>query len=40
MRGAIQYDDMLQLSVAERQIISDFVKSRLDLELSKVNPNY
>lgn len=39
-RGSIQYNEMLHVSYAERQLMSEFIKKRMDVELSKTNPNY
>ena len=40
MRGAIQYHDMLQTIPAEREIISDFVKKRLESQKKSMYPVY
>lgn len=40
MRGSIQYSDMLLLSHAEREMIDDFIKERLESESKKVHPIY
>jgi hypothetical protein len=35
MRGSIQYNDMLHLSVPERTAIKEFINERLEHELKK-----
>ena len=40
MRGSIQYGDMLLLSHAERDMINDFIKERLEAEGKKIHPVY
>jgi len=40
MRGAISYDQMLERTFAERQMISEFVTHRLEAEKAKMYPNY
>jgi hypothetical protein len=40
MRGSIQYDDMLMRTPGEREIIADFIKSRLEQENEKMYPVY
>jgi hypothetical protein len=40
MRGSIQYGDMLLLSHAERDMIEDFIKERLEAEGKKIHPVY
>lgn len=38
MRGSIQYNDLLHLSIPEKRAISDFISNRLEHELKK--PGY
>ena len=40
MRGAIQYHDLLLTVPAEREIISDFIKSRLESQKKAIHPVY
>lgn len=40
MRGSIQYNEMMNLSYYERQSISIFIKTRLEIEDKKMYPNY
>lgn len=40
MRGAIQYKDMLNLSLIERQQVSMFINKRLEVEMKRSNPQY
>lgn len=40
MRGAISYEEMMMRTPGERQRIRDFLKSRLEAEGKKLNPNY
>ena len=40
MRGAVQYHDMLMMTYGERDLISDFIKERLEQESGKMNPTY
>jgi len=40
MRGSIQYNDMLNRTYAERQMIGDFVEERLTVEGKRSNPVY
>jgi len=35
MRGGLTKEEMLDLTPYEREIISEFIKERLDIELSK-----
>lgn len=35
MRGSIQYNDMLHLSVPERTAVSEFINNRMENELKK-----
>jgi hypothetical protein len=39
MRGSIQYNDMLQMSVPERMAVHDFISKRLEIELKKPSPH-
>jgi hypothetical protein len=40
MRGSISYDEMMQLSHGEREMISEFLKKRLEVEAERLHPNY
>lgn len=40
MRGAIQYDDMLLRTPAERQMFQDFISERFEVEKDNPYPNY
>lgn len=40
MRGAIQYNDALELTAMEREIHTTFLNKHLDKEVKKINPNY
>ncbi len=40
MRGSIQYNDMMNMSFVEREIISNFIEERLENENKKMYPNY
>jgi hypothetical protein len=40
MRGAITYTEMMGLTHGEREMISEFLKQRLELESDKMHPNY
>jgi len=41
MRGAVQYRDMLyHMTYAERQMMADFLKDRIEHERKKLNPVY
>lgn len=40
MRGAIQYRDMLDMSMMERQAVSTFITKRLKDESGKMYPQY
>lgn len=40
MRGSIQYKDMLNMSLVERQEVSDFIEKRLEDESKKMYPIY
>ena len=40
MRGAIQYDDMLQRTPVERQMFEEFIEARLESQKNSVTPVY
>lgn len=40
MRGAIQYDDMLLRTPAERQLFEEFITERFEVEKDSPFPNY
>lgn len=37
MRGAIQYDDLMYRTIAERQIMSEFISERLESQQNGLN---
>lgn len=40
MRGAIQYEDCMELTPLEKKRMSKFLEKRLEKEAAKPNPNY
>jgi ribosomal protein S3AE len=40
MRGSVQYNHMMNMSLVERQIINEFIEERLEAEGKKVYPIY
>jgi hypothetical protein len=40
MRGAISYTEMMSLTHGEREMITEFLKQRLDIESDRMHPNY
>lgn len=40
MRGSIQYSDMFNMTMVEREAVSDFIEKRLDAESKKTYPQY
>lgn len=40
MRGAIQYNDMLQRTFIERELIREFIDERFDQEKKNLHPVY
>jgi hypothetical protein len=40
MRGAIQYEDMLQRTPAERQLFEEFIERRLEMQKDSMFPVY
>lgn len=40
MRGSIQYKDMMNMTMVERQAVSEFIEKRLELEAKKMYPVY
>lgn len=40
MRGSIQYRDMMEMSLIERNLIGDFIETRLSNESQKMYPVY
>ena len=40
MRGAIQYQDFMELSPMERKLFSAFLEKRMEVEGKKMNPVY
>lgn len=40
MRGSIQYDDMMNRTYVEREMMSEFIESRLKVESKRMSPVY
>jgi hypothetical protein len=40
MRGAIQYHDMMNMTPGERDMVSEFIKKRLEREKDRPHPTY
>lgn len=40
MRGSISYESMMQMTFAERQLVSEFISERLEQESKRMNPVY
>ena len=40
MRGSVQYRDMMNMTLIERQAISEFIEKRLEAESKKMYPIY
>jgi hypothetical protein len=40
MRGSIQYSALMNMSLIEREIVNEFIESRLETESKKMYPNY
>ncbi|MGZ8924648.1 MAG: hypothetical protein ACXW2E_02070 [Nitrososphaeraceae archaeon] len=40
MRGSIQYKDMLNMSLVEREEVGDFIEKRIEQESKKMYPIY
>ena len=40
MRGAVPYEQMMRRTYGERQLISTFLKDRLEKEMQKMTPVY
>lgn len=40
MRGAIQYKDMMNMSLVERDAVGEFIEKRLEQEAKKTYPTY
>lgn len=40
MRGSIQYQDMFEMTMVERDAVSDFIEKRLEIESKKNYPIY
>ena len=40
MRGAISYSEMMQMSILERQLISEFLDERFEAESKSPHPVY
>lgn len=40
MRGSISYNEMMQMTFVEREMVGDFIKERLEQESKRSHPNY
>jgi len=40
MRGSIQYEHMMNMTMIEREIINEFIEDRLEVEGKKMYPVY
>jgi hypothetical protein len=40
MRGSISYNDMLNMTFSEREIVNDFITERLEQESKRMHPVY
>lgn len=40
MRGSVQYDQMMNMSLIERDMINEFIEARLEAESKKMYPIY
>jgi len=40
MRGAISYTELMNMSATERQIVSEFIDERLEIEKKNLHPVY
>lgn len=40
MRGAISYNEMMDMTMAEKQIVGDFIEKRLEVERKSPFPVY
>lgn len=40
MRGAVQYRDIFSITPPERELMSEFIRERLEQEKDRPNPNY
>lgn len=40
MRGAITYTEMMDMTLAEKQVVADFIEKRLDNEKKSAFPVY
>ena len=40
MRGSIQYHDMINMSLVERDSVEEFIEKRLEQEAKKMYPQY
>jgi len=40
MRGSVSYQDMMNMSFVERQMVGDFISERLEQESKRVHPVY
>ena len=40
MRGSISYNEMMNMTFVEREMVGDFIKERLEQESKRSNPVY
>jgi hypothetical protein len=40
MRGSVQYKDMFEMTLVERETVSEFIEKRLEVEAKKMYPTY
>lgn len=40
MRGAISYTEMMEMSYAEREVVSEFLEQRMEVEKKNPHPVY
>lgn len=40
MRGAVQYDSLMEKTFVERQMMSEFIEERLEIEVKNPHPIY
>lgn len=40
MRGSVQYKDMFEMTLVERESVGEFIEKRLEVESKKMYPTY
>lgn len=40
MRGSVSYNDMMNMTFVEREMVSDFISERLEQESKRMHPVY